>query len=96
MEYGAYIDRVLAMDYDAAVVEWKADGRSDAVLRPVPAAAGYNFIGYSNPRVDGLIQQARERDMNRAKGDAQRDLPHQPYTFIAVPQELTGVDDRAQ
>jgi peptide/nickel transport system substrate-binding protein len=102
MEYGAYINRILAMDYDAAVVEWKVQTKVDLTQLFATSAkrpAGYNFVGYSNPRVDGLIQQAlTQRDMNRAKklwSEAQRAIYNdQPYTFIAVPRELTGVDDR--
>lgn len=102
MEYGAYIDRILAMDYDAAVVEWKVQTKVDltqlfhsSARRP----AGYNFIGYANPEVDHLIERAlAERDMQRAKsiwGDVQRVIYRdQPYTFIAVPRELDAIDDR--
>jgi len=102
MEYGAYIDRILAMDYDAAVVEWKVQTKVDLTQLFATSAkrpAGYNFIGYSNSRVDGLIGQAlAERDMKRARklwSEAQRAIySDQPYTFIAVPDELTAVDDR--
>ncbi|HKW13749.1 MAG TPA: ABC transporter substrate-binding protein, partial [Candidatus Krumholzibacteria bacterium] len=102
MEYGAYIDRILAMDYDAAVVEWKVQTKVDLTQLFATSAkrpSGYNFIGYSNARVDGLIGQAlAERDMKRARqlwSEAQRAIYNdQPYTFIAVPDELTAVDDR--
>jgi peptide/nickel transport system substrate-binding protein len=102
MEYGAYIDRILAMDYDAAVVEWKVQTKVDltqlfhtSAKRP----SGYNFVGYSNPEVDHLIDEALvQRNMAKAKelwNQAQRAIYHdQPYTFIAVPQELTAIDDR--
>ena len=102
MEYGAYIDRILALDYDAAVVEWKVQTKVDltqlfatSALRP----HGYNFVGYSNSAVDHLIEKALEqRNMASAKllwRDAQRAIYlDQPYTFIAVPQELTAIDDR--
>lgn len=102
MEYGAYIDRILAMDYDAAVVEWKVQTKVDLTQLFHSSAKrpkGYNFIGYSKPEVDRLIDQAlAERDMKRAKelwSDAQRAIyADQPYTFLAVPQELTAIDDR--
>jgi peptide/nickel transport system substrate-binding protein len=102
MEYGAYIDRILAMDYDAAVVEWKVQTKVDLTQLFHSSAKrpeGYNFTGYSNPEVDGLIERAlAQRDMKRAKkfwSEAQRAIyDDQPYTFIAVPQELTAIDDR--
>jgi peptide/nickel transport system substrate-binding protein len=102
MEYGAFIDRILAMDYDAAIVEWKVQTKVDLTQLFATSAKrpnGYNFVGYSNPAVDRLIEQAlAERDMARAKllwSDAQRAIYlDQPYTFLAVPQELTALDDR--
>jgi peptide/nickel transport system substrate-binding protein len=102
MEYGAYIDRILAMDFEAAFVEWKVPTKVDLTQlfhsrarRP----AGYNFISYANPEVDALIDEAlAQRDMEKARAlwsRAQRAIyDDQPYTFIAVPQELTAIDDR--
>jgi len=102
MEYSAYIDRILATDYDAALVEWKATTKVDLTglfhtqsMRP----KGFNFVSYSNPEVDGLIEQAlRKTDTASARAlwnRAQQIIYHdQPYTFIAVPKELTAIDDR--
>jgi peptide/nickel transport system substrate-binding protein len=102
MEYGAYIDRILAMDYDAAVVEWKVQTKVDLTQLFATSASrpnGYNFVGYSNAAVDRLIDKAlAERDMRSARplwSRVQRVIYlDQPYTFIAVPDELTAVDDR--
>jgi peptide/nickel transport system substrate-binding protein len=90
------------MDYDAAVVEWKVQTKVDLTQLFHSSAKrpeGYNFTGYSNPEVDRLIEQAlTQRDMKSAKqfwSEAQRAIYNdQPYTFIAVPQELTAIDDR--
>jgi peptide/nickel transport system substrate-binding protein len=102
MEYGAYIDCILALDYDAALVEWRAATKVDLTplfhtrsMRP----KGYNFVSYSNPEVDRLIDEAlAQKDLAAAKAlwsRAQRLIyEDQPYTFIAVPQELTALDDR--
>jgi peptide/nickel transport system substrate-binding protein len=102
MEYGAFIDRVLALDYDAAFVEWKTATKVDLTglfhtksMRP----HGYNFVSYSNPDVDRLIGEAvAQRDVAGAKALWSRIqrlvYEDQPYTFIAVPHELTAVDDR--
>jgi peptide/nickel transport system substrate-binding protein len=102
MEYGAYIDRILAMDYDAAVVEWKVQTKVDLTQLFHSSARrpnGYNFVGYSNPEVDRLIDEALlQTNMARAQelwSKAQRAIYNdQPYTFLAVPQELTAIDDR--
>jgi peptide/nickel transport system substrate-binding protein len=102
MEYGAYIDRILATDYDAAFVEWKAVTKVDLTglfhtrsFRP----KGYNFFSYSNPEVDRLIDEALSKaEVAQAKPiwDRVQRLVYddQPCTFLAVPQELTAVDDR--
>jgi peptide/nickel transport system substrate-binding protein len=102
LEYGAYIDRILAQDFDAAFVEWKVPTKVDLTqlfhtnaMRP----RGYNFVSYSNPVVDRLIDEAlAQQEVESAKalwGRAQRAIyDDQPYTFVAVPQELTALDDR--
>jgi peptide/nickel transport system substrate-binding protein len=102
MEYGAYIDRILATDYDAAFVEWKATTKVDLTalfhsksMRPT----GYNFVSYSNPEVDRLIDEALGKtDLSSARGlwnrVQQLIYADQPYTFVAIPKEITAVDDR--
>ena len=102
MEYGAFTDRILAVDYDAAFIEWKVTTKVDLTqlfhsssLRP----HGYNFMGYSNPEVDAGIDRALSlADPGLAKpvwARVQRAIyADQPCTFVAVPQELTAIDDR--
>jgi peptide/nickel transport system substrate-binding protein len=102
MEYNAYIDRILATDYDAALVEWKATTKVDLTglfhsksMRP----KGFNFVSYANPEVDRLIDLALTKTdtasaralWNRVQKVVYDD---QPYTFIAVPKEITALDDR--
>jgi len=102
MEFGAYQQRVLASDFDGAFVEWKVQTRVDLTSmfhsrsrRP----RGFNFGAYANPEVDRAIDEALAMsDMEAAKArwnEAQRLIyDDQPYTFIAVPEEITAIDDR--
>jgi peptide/nickel transport system substrate-binding protein len=102
MEYGAYIERILATDYDGAFVEWKATTKVDLTglfhsksMRP----KGFNFVSYSNPEVDRVIDDAllkTDTASARALWDRAQRLIYedQPYTFIAVPKEITALDDR--
>jgi peptide/nickel transport system substrate-binding protein len=102
LEFGAYQERVLAADFDGAFVEWKVQTRVDLTSmfhsdsrRP----KGFNFGAYSNPAVDRLIEEALATpDMAAAKerwAEVQRLIyDDQPYTFIAVPMEITAVADR--
>jgi peptide/nickel transport system substrate-binding protein len=102
MEYGAYIERILATEYDAAFVEWKTTTKVDLTglfhsksMRP----KGFNFVSYSNPEVDRAIDEALTKtDTASARAlwnSVQRMIyDDQPYTFIAVPKEITAVDGR--
>lgn len=102
MEYGAYIERILATDYDAAFVDWKSVTKVDLTglfhsrsFRP----KGYNFFSYSNPEVDRLIDEAITKTDRVEAGKMWNRIQRiiyddQPCTFLAVPQELTALDDR--
>ncbi len=102
LEFGTYTERVLATDFDAAFVEWKVPTKVDITslfhtraMRP----KGFNFVSYSNPEVDRLIDEAlaatepegARESWNRVQRLVYED---QPYTFIAVPKEITAVDAR--
>ncbi|MCI0451436.1 MAG: ABC transporter substrate-binding protein, partial [Candidatus Latescibacteria bacterium] len=102
MEYNAYTERILAADYEAAFVEWKATTKVDLTgmfhtksMRP----KGFNFMSYSNPEVDRLIDEAlgkTDTASARALWNRVQRLVYddQPVTFIAAPKEITAVDDR--
>ncbi len=102
MEYNAYIERVLATDFDGAFIEWKATTKVDLTglfhsksVRP----KGFNFVSYANPDVDRLIDDALTKtDLASARALWSRAqaliYDDQPYTFIAVPKEITALDDR--
>jgi peptide/nickel transport system substrate-binding protein len=102
LEFGAYGERVLGTDFDAAFVDWRIPTKVDmsslfstAAMRP----KGYNFVSYSNPRLDALMDEALSApDMETARPlwlQAQRIVyDDQPYTFICVPREITAIADR--
>ncbi len=102
MEYNAYTDRILATEYDAAYVEWKATTKVDLTglfHSKSMCPKGFNFVSYSNPEVDRLIDDAvLETNTTSARvlwNRAQHVIyGDQPYTFIAVPKELTALDKR--
>ncbi|HEX5131265.1 MAG TPA: ABC transporter substrate-binding protein [Candidatus Krumholzibacteria bacterium] len=102
LEFGAYTDRVLDTEFDAAFVDWKMPTKVDLTdlfhsrsQRP----KGFNFMSYSNPDVDRLIDAALAATDRAAAGklwdEAQRMVyADQPCTFIAVPKELTAISAR--
>jgi peptide/nickel transport system substrate-binding protein len=102
LEFGTYQERVLAADFDGAFVEWKVQTKVDLTSLFHSASRrphGFNFGAYANPEVDRLIQEAlatSDREAARQKWNRIQKLIYddQPYTFIAVPQELTAIDDR--
>lgn len=102
MEFGATNQRVLAGDYDAAVLDWSVPTKADLTPTFHSRSIGnkqYNFAGYSNPEVDRLIDEALLQTDQKAAGKiwrrAQRIVyDDQPWMFIAYPQVVTAVDDR--
>ena len=102
LEFGAYQERVLAADFDAAFVEWKVQTKVDLTSMFHSASKrpkGFNFGGYANPVVDRLIEEALaipDTETAKVQWDRVQRLIYadQPYTFIAVPKELTAIDDR--
>jgi peptide/nickel transport system substrate-binding protein len=102
LEFGTYQERVLAADFDGAFVEWKVQTKVDLTSLFHSASRrphGFNFGAYANPEVDRLIQEAlatSDHEAARQKWNRIQKLIYddQPYTFIAVPQELTAIDDR--
>jgi peptide/nickel transport system substrate-binding protein len=59
----------------------------------------YNHTGYSNPRVDELIEQAESmptfEDARPLWVEAQREIvADQPYTFLFIMDKIFGVSDR--
>jgi peptide/nickel transport system substrate-binding protein len=102
MEYNAYIERVMAADYEGAFVDWKATTKVDLTglfhTKSAPPK-GYNFVSYSNSDVDRLIDDAlTKKDAASARVLWNRVqyliYDDQPYTFLAVQKELVAVDDR--
>ena len=102
LEFGAYQERVLSADFDAAFVDWRVQTRVDLTSMFHSAAKrpkGLNFGAYSNPEADRLIEAALaipDRVEAKERWDEVQRLIYQdqPYTFIAVPREITAIDDR--
>ena len=96
------IQRILAGNYDAAYLSWDLDPDPD----PFPLfhssqfpPRGQNFVYYSNPRADALIDQGRrEIDMSKRQ-TIYRQLhailaDDQPYTWVMQPSVKWVVNRR--
>ena len=102
LEFGTFIDRVMSAEFDACVLGWKTATKPDITGQwhsgSVPPN-GYNISHYRNPLVDDLIARAAAAlDQGEARAlwsSAQRIIyEDQPFTFIAIPYEVTAVRDR--
>ena len=95
VEWSAFLKRMAAHDFDATMLQWSGDARMDPtqIWHSHSIEGGSNFIGYRNPEVDGLIEQARVTLDSDARNKLYRRLgeilhAEQPYTFLYVPAEL--------
>jgi peptide/nickel transport system substrate-binding protein len=103
VEWSAFLKRMTAHDFDATILQWSGDARMDPtqIWHSHSIDGGSNFIGYRNPEVNRLIEQARvtldadTRDMLYRKLGA---ILHaeQPYTFLYVPAELDLLNERVR
>lgn len=97
-------------NFDAIVLGWSlgTDPDPSGIFHTKEIEQGLNFIGYSNPELDTLMdQQLQERDRDKRKeqiGKIQQGLAEdQPYTFLyyptefrAMPAELQGYEFHAK
>ncbi|NDI35070.1 ABC transporter substrate-binding protein [Chengkuizengella sediminis] len=106
MEWSAYIEAISApnWDYDALVLGWALSTFPDQydIFHSSQREEGLNFVWYSNPEADTLIEEARQiidRDeYKQAYGDIYKIIAEdQPYTFLyypnthqAIPENLEG------
>lgn len=101
MEFNTLVGRMEAHDYDAIIGAFGIDTSLDltAMFHSRAIDDGYNFGGYSDPRVDRLIEEARSQLDPLAAAPAlieiQRILHRdQPMTFLWEPQRLTAMTTR--
>ncbi|NBI28523.1 peptide-binding protein [Chengkuizengella marina] len=106
MEWSAYIEAISApnWDYDALVLGWALSTFPDQydIFHSSQREEGLNFVWYSNPEADVLIEEAKQiidRDKyKQAYGDIYKIIAEdQPYTFLyypnthqAMPENLEG------
>lgn len=96
------IQRILAGNYDAAYLSWDLDPDPDPFQlfhsTQIPPR-GQNFVYYSNPQADALIEQGRRELRQSARADIYRQLhailaEDQPYTWVNQPSMKWVVSQR--
>ena len=97
MEFNTMIAKMGDHDYDAAIGAFGIDTSLDlhSMFHSDSIDNGYNFSGYSDPRVDELIESARQQveafDAGPMLIEIQEILHRdQPFTFLWEPQRLSA------
>jgi peptide/nickel transport system substrate-binding protein len=88
------VDRLILRNFDAALYEWGVDLPDPdpyALLHSSEINGGGNYAGYSNPKIDELLEAGRlagDRDKRREVYSQLHRLMHEdePYTFLYAPQ----------
>jgi len=91
--------KVMSKKYDAAIMGWKLAANPD--LRFMFASSeiknGYNFVSYSNPELDDILNRAATDHKNqkellyRAQEIINKDLP---YLFLYSPNKVLAINKR--
>ena len=101
-EWPVLLENITKKDFDAMMMGWTSDIESDLYQSFHSSQAlsnGDNFIGYKNPELDKLIEEAR-RTVDESKRmplwqQAERIIyQDQPYTFLMSPLDLQFIDKR--
>jgi peptide/nickel transport system substrate-binding protein len=93
-EWSVFVrDKVLPRNYEACVLGWQLSLDPDVyeIWHSSQIAKGFNFVGYSNPEADRLIEEGRtEFDREKRKAIYRRlsalIYEDQPYAFLFFPQ----------
>jgi peptide/nickel transport system substrate-binding protein len=102
VEFGALLSRLRTQRFEAALLGWSGRPDPDANIHSFfTTAGGLNMSGYSNPRVDALLDAARilmgSEHRRRAYADAltiiNEDLP---YLFLWWPGEFKAMSPQVQ
>jgi len=103
LEWATFSERLDSRNFDAAPLAWSNPGVIDAdpyqIWHSSQAEKGSNFVGFSNPEVDKIIEQAR-LEFDRAKRIQMYNrfqeivYDEQPYTLMYNFQALVAVDKR--
>jgi peptide/nickel transport system substrate-binding protein len=105
MEGGQAISRLVGGNYDAAYLSWDLDADPDphAVFHSsqIPGSGGQNWVFYSNPEADRIMDEARQELDPSKRKDLYWRLHEilaadQPYTWLVQVSAKWGLNKRVQ
>lgn len=94
LEWNSFLDKIDKRDFDAVTLGWTASLFPNAKQQWATSsqeASGSNFIGYSNPKVDALIDKANLEFDSKKRNLIMQEINRliyadQPYTFLTEPK----------
>ncbi|MFQ5708721.1 MAG: peptide-binding protein [bacterium] len=104
VEWNLFIEQVFEQkDFDAVILGWDTDFTVNPtdLWHSSAIENGYNFVSYSNPKVDSLLEQGRNASRRHLAKPFWHEfqriiLEDSPYTFLFIPEKLAGVSRRIQ
>ena len=100
-EWSVMLERLNQRDFDATILGWSSGVESDPyqIFHSSQIDKGDNFVSYSSPEADQIIDQARAtlheyRRMALWRSLEKRLYEDQPYTFMLNSESLLLVDRR--
>lgn len=103
LEWAVFIQNIQQHQFDACTLAWSLSWESDPfqLWHSSQADKGSNFVGFSNPEADRIIETARQEFDDDKRNQLYRrfhEILHeeQPYTFLFTTEALTAVARRFQ
>lgn len=101
VEWSAFVRRLTTHDFDACTLLWAGNPRDDPtqIWATSSIDGGSNYISFSNPKADRLMQEARVELDDERRDSLYRELgrilyDEQPYTWMYVRPRLALISKR--
>ena len=99
VDISAYMSRVRPHDFEAIALSWSSQDDAQDNFANFHSGAASNFVGYSNPEVDALLEQIRVTTDDARRHVLERQVHRliyedQAYLFLGKPPLLDGFQKR--
>ncbi len=104
LEWQALLRRIMEQNFQAVILGWALGYDPDPydIWHSSKTKPGsFNFVGYKNPEVDRLLEEARKTLVRKRRAKLLKKIQRiiyddQPYTFLYVPDSLSILHKRFQ
>jgi len=101
VEWSAFVRRLTSHDFDACTLAWVGNPRDDPtqIWATSSIEGGSNFVSFSNPVADRLMEEARAELDDERRDAMYRELgrilyEEQPYTWMYVRPQMSLISKR--